>query len=163
MEISDSIKALEKDESFYVRSDRTVINMGDSYMYDDQGLYLTVCNTAEDMVSYLNGNRDVPHATSEYDLDQMFEGEEVFFPWALEYGFKRLSWFKEVEVGSMTLSEAEAFLGWKVDVEENSPTQDFSGTIISAKYNDTDGILITVLDQDDDAWDIEAKHVTLSS
>ena len=68
----------------------------------------------------------------------------------------------EVGVGGMTLAETNFLITEKVHVEENSETQAFYGTVISTEQNDVDGILITVMDQEDNAWDIEAKYVFLA-
>ncbi len=69
---------------------------------------------------------------------------------------------KRVGVGSMTLSETNFLITEEVQVDENNETQAFCGTVISTEQNDVDGILITVMDQEDNAWDIEAKYVFLA-
>lgn len=65
----------------------------------------------------------------------------------------------EPECQIKTLADAKALIGERVDVIENDETSEFNGLVIDASYNDIDGILITVLDQDDKAWDIEPKFI----
>lgn len=159
MEIRDSLNALGHNDTHYIRSDRTVMRLDDCFFYDDQGLYVTVCITAEDMANYLEGERDMPYATTEYDQESADEGEECYFPWDLNNGFKRLEWFDDVEVWSMTLDECKGLIGDIVDVNGCPECSDFRGTVSSCEENDIDGILISVLDQEDNMWDVEPKYV----
>ncbi len=61
----------------------------------------------------------------------------------------------------MTFEKAQDFLGKTVEVEENSETICFVGHVTDVSENDVDGILISVLDQEDNTWDIEAKYVSI--
>lgn len=60
-----------------------------------------------------------------------------------------------------TMEDAKALIGFIVDVLDNDETQAFSGLTIGAEENNVDGILITVLDQDDNAWDISSQYIVL--
>lgn len=65
----------------------------------------------------------------------------------------------ESECQIKTLDDAKALIGERVDVLENDETSEFNGLVIDASCNDIDGILITVIDQDDQSWDIEPKYI----
>jgi hypothetical protein len=65
----------------------------------------------------------------------------------------------EPECQIKTLADAKALIGCDVDVLDNDETSAFSGLVIGASENDIDGILVTVNDQDDNAWDIESKYI----
>lgn len=65
----------------------------------------------------------------------------------------------EDEFPWFTISDAKALIGENVDVLDNDETQAFNGLVINAEENDVDGILITVLDQDDQAWDLSPRHI----
>lgn len=65
----------------------------------------------------------------------------------------------EDEFPWFTISDAKALIGENVDVLDNDETQAFNGLVIKAEENDIDGILITVLDQDDQAWDLSPRHI----
>jgi len=160
-EIRKKLDELKENDTHYITSSRTVSMVNGAYFFDNQGLYVTVCMTASDMERYLGGDRDIPYAAGEYDLDLMDDsGEDEFFPWSLENGFKRLDWFDDVEIECMTTAERLSLITETVDVEDNPETNSFRGTVISTEENDVDGILITVMDQDSEAWDIEVKYVT---
>lgn len=57
------------------------------------------------------------------------------------------------------IEDAKELIGERVNVLENSETSEFNGLVIDASYTDIDGILITVLDQEDNAWDIHPRHI----
>lgn len=61
-----------------------------------------------------------------------------------------------------TLSCAKALIGEVVNVLDNDETTAFSGLVIDASENDVDGILVSVNDQNDNTWDIEARYIVLS-
>ena len=61
-----------------------------------------------------------------------------------------------------TLSDAKALIGEVVEVLDNDETSAFSGLVIGASKNDIDGILVSVNDQDDNTWDIEARYIVSS-
>lgn len=50
-------------------------------------------------------------------------------------------------------------LGEIVDVLKNPETFSFAGTVIDVLYSPNDGILVSVLDQDDNCFDIEPQFV----
>lgn len=57
------------------------------------------------------------------------------------------------------IEDAKELIGERVDVLKNDETSEFNGLVIDASYTDIDGILITVLDQEDNAWDIHPRHI----
>ena len=61
----------------------------------------------------------------------------------------------------MTYDKAQDYLGETVEVAENPETICFVGHVVDVRENDVDGILISVLDQEDDVWDIEVQYVSI--
>lgn len=80
-------------------------------------------------------------------------------PLTESFGYEQVAPYMLDDSPFFTIEDAKALIGERVDVIDNDETQAFSGLVISVEQNDIDGILISVLDQDDNAWDLSPKYI----
>ncbi|CAA6807748.1 MAG: Unknown protein [uncultured Sulfurovum sp.] len=60
----------------------------------------------------------------------------------------------------MTENETN-LIGQTVEVKENPETISFVGHVTKVSENKIDGVLVSVLDQEDNVWDIESKYISI--
>ena len=61
----------------------------------------------------------------------------------------------------MITIEEENLIGQMVEVDENPEMIHFVGNVVQVSENDIDGVLISIIDSEDNCWDIEPKYVRL--
>lgn len=65
--------------------------------------------------------------------------------------------------GADIMAHRDELIGQSVNVEENPETHGFQGTITKISHSPIDGVLISVIDQDDAMWDIEPQYIDAGS